>query len=180
MPLLGSCLQLTYTFYILHIVCVCVYVCVLYSFMNNHSDMATRWDQGEAQEKNKTKFVILWRLEAGPYGKDPRGEAEVGGGGAALRLWSLLRFPQERKASLGAQMVKNLPTMQETWVRSCGAGNGNLLRYSCLEDSMNRGAWWATVHGVAKSQTWVSKRLTHTHTHTQGRQSRVDAQLRIV
>ena len=34
-----------------------------------------------------------------------------------------------------------------------GEGNGNLLQYSCLKNSMDRGAWWATVHGVAKSQT---------------------------
>ena len=34
--------------------------------------------------------------------------------------------------------------------RSPGAGNGNLLQYSCLEDSMARGVWWATVHGVAR------------------------------
>ena len=40
--------------------------------------------------------------------------------------------------------------------RSCGVGNGNLLQYSCLENSMNRGAWWATVHGIAKSLTWLS------------------------
>ena len=37
--------------------------------------------------------------------------------------------------------------------RSPGGGNGNPLQYSCLENSMDRGAWWATVHGVAKSQT---------------------------
>jgi len=35
--------------------------------------------------------------------------------------------------------------------RSPGEGNGNSLQYSCLENSMDRGAWWATVHGVAKS-----------------------------
>ena len=35
--------------------------------------------------------------------------------------------------------------------RSPGGGNGNALQYSCLENSMDRGAWWATVHGVAKS-----------------------------
>ena len=34
--------------------------------------------------------------------------------------------------------------------KSPGGGNGNLLQYSCLENSMDRGAWWATVHGVAK------------------------------
>ena len=37
--------------------------------------------------------------------------------------------------------------------RSPGEGNGNPLQYSCLENPMDRGAWWATVHGVAKSQT---------------------------
>jgi len=40
--------------------------------------------------------------------------------------------------------------------RSPGEGNGNLLQYSCLENFMDGGAWWATVHGVAKSQTWLS------------------------
>ena len=36
---------------------------------------------------------------------------------------------------------------------SLGEGNGNLIQYSCLENSMDRGAWWATVHGVTKS--WI-------------------------
>ena len=37
-----------------------------------------------------------------------------------------------------------------------GEGNGNPLQYSCLENAMDRGAWWATAHGVAKSQTRLS------------------------
>ena len=37
--------------------------------------------------------------------------------------------------------------------KSPGGGNGNRPQYSCLENSMDRGAWWATVHGAAKSQT---------------------------
>ena len=37
--------------------------------------------------------------------------------------------------------------------KSPGEGNGNPFQYSCLENSMNRRAWWATVHGIAKSQT---------------------------
>ena len=40
--------------------------------------------------------------------------------------------------------------------RSPGEGNGNPLQYSCLENPMDRGAWWAMVHGVAKSQTHLS------------------------
>ena len=37
-----------------------------------------------------------------------------------------------------------------------GEGNGASLQYSCLENSLDRGAWWATIHGVAKSRTWLS------------------------
>ena len=37
--------------------------------------------------------------------------------------------------------------------KSLGGGHGNLLQYSCLENSMDREAWQATVHGIAKSQT---------------------------
>ena len=40
--------------------------------------------------------------------------------------------------------------------RSPGEGNGNPLQYSCLENPMKGGAWWATVHGVAKSRTRLS------------------------
>ena len=40
--------------------------------------------------------------------------------------------------------------------RSPGEGNGNPLQYSWLENSMDRGAWWATIHGVAKSRTRLS------------------------
>ena len=50
--------------------------------------------------------------------------------------------------------------------RSSGEGNGNPLQYSYLENFMDRGAWWATVCGVAKSWTRLSSSLAHTHTHT--------------
>jgi len=40
--------------------------------------------------------------------------------------------------------------------RSPGEGNGNPLQYSCLENPMDRGAWWVTVHGVAKRQAQLS------------------------
>ena len=54
--------------------------------------------------------------------------------------------------------------MFNPWVRrSSGGGHGNPLRYSCLENSMERGAWWATVHRISKSQTWLKQLIMHTH-----------------
>ena len=47
--------------------------------------------------------------------------------------------------------------------RSSGGGNGNLLHYSCLENSMDKGAWHTTVHEVAESQTQLR---THSHTYS--------------
>ena len=48
----------------------------------------------------------------------------------------------------------------------CGEGNGNPLQYSCLENPMDlRGAWWAAVHGVARSRTWLSNFSFTFHFH---------------
>ena len=61
----------------------------------------------------------------------------------------------------GGAVIKKLPAKSGDardlgsipWLeRYLGVGNGNLLQYSCLENSMDRGAWWATVHGFMKSQ----------------------------
>ena len=66
-------------------------------------------------------------------------------------------------ASLVAQMVKNANAGDVRDVgsipgsgRSPGGGNGSPLQYSCLENLTDRGAWWATVHGVTQSQTRLS------------------------
>ena len=50
-------------------------------------------------------------------------------------------------------------TFEQFWGGGCGEGNGTPLQYSCLENPMGRGAWWAAVHGVAKSRTRL-KRLS--------------------
>ena len=66
------------------------------------------------------------------------------------------------EGSLGGAVVKNLPAnagdigdsgLIPGLGRSPREGNGNPLQYSCLENSMDRGVWQATVHGVANSQT---------------------------
>ena len=69
---------------------------------------------------------------------------------------------------LAAQMVKNPPAnagdtgdtdLVPGLGRSPGEGTGNPVQYSCLENPMDRGAWWATVHGVAKESV-TSELLT--------------------
>ena len=65
------------------------------------------------------------------------------------------------RASLVAQMIKRLPAESDPGSipgsgKSPEVGNGNPLQVSFLGNPMDRGAWWATVHGVAKSRTWLS------------------------
>ena len=67
---------------------------------------------------------------------------------------------------LGGPVVKNLPANAGDsgsipgLGRSPGKGNGNPLQYSCLGNPMDRKAWWATVHGTAKSWTGLSNSTT--------------------
>ena len=77
-------------------------------------------------------------------------------------------------ASQVALVVKNLPVNAgdirdmgsiPRLGRSPGGGNGNPLQYSCLENSMDRGTWWATVHGVTKSWTRLSDFTFSFHFH---------------
>ena len=74
-----------------------------------------------------------------------------------------------------AQLVKHLPTnagdiRDAGWIPGLGkypgAGNGNPLQCSCLENPMDRKAWWTTVQGVTMSQTQLNNSHTHIHTHT--------------
>ena len=71
-------------------------------------------------------------------------------------------------------MLKNLPadagdsgdmSLIPELERSPGEGNGNSIQYSCLENPMDRGAWWATVHGVAKSRIGLSDFAFTFHLH---------------
>ena len=80
--------------------------------------------------------------------------------------WSWIRLNPELwriRASLVAQGILrefacnagNLDLIPRLGI-SPRRGNGYWLQYCCLENSMDRGAWWATVHGVTKSRTWLS------------------------
>ena len=79
-----------------------------------------------------------------------------------VRVVTFLGFPggsEVKDSACNAGDLGSIPGLG----RSPGEGNGNPLQYSCLENPMDRGAWWATVHGVAKSQTRLSN-FTHSLT----------------
>ena len=102
--------------------------------------------QAKAQE-------CRWSLEAGKT-KEVRFSPELSE--RHPRRLTLQFHPSETftGASLVVQGLKNLPANAEDmglipgWGRSSGGGNGNPLQYSCLGNSLKRGAWLAAVHGV--------------------------------
>ena len=85
----------------------------------------------------------------------------------SISSWSLIPIHFNLHGSIyenfpGGSVVKNPPASTRDaglipgLRRSPGGGNGNPLQYSYLENSRDRGDWWATVHGIAKSWTRLS------------------------
>ena len=72
----------------------------------------------------------------------------------SLQIWirRIAGFPGGSEGKVTAYSVGDMGLIPGLG-RSPREGNGNPLQYSCLEKSMDRGAWWATVHGVTKSWT---------------------------
>ena len=76
--------------------------------------------------------------------------------GGAFRVVLVVKNPPTRAGEV--RDVGSIPGSE----RSPGGGHGNPLQYSCLENPMDRGTWWATVHRVAKSRTLLKQLSTHT------------------
>ena len=72
-----------------------------------------------------------------------------------IDIYTLLDFPGGSDGKESAPNARNLGLIPGSG-RFPGEGNGNTLQYPCLENSMDRGAWQATVHGVTKNQTQLS------------------------
>ena len=69
----------------------------------------------------------------------------------------IILFPGGKESACNAGDPGSIPGLG----RSSGEGNGNPLQYSCLENPMDRGHWWATVHG-GRTESDTTERLTHT------------------
>ena len=112
------------------------------------------WEDLLEKETATHSSILAWEI---PWTEEPGGLQCVGLQKSRTRL-SNFTYTHTR-ASLVPQTVKNLPAMQETWVQSLGwedpleqgmTTHSSILAWRILVD---RGAWWATVHGVAKS--WI-------------------------
>ena len=73
-----------------------------------------------------------------------------------VAIWGFPGISEVKASACNAGDLGSIPGLG----RSPGEGNGNPLQYSCLENPMDGGAWWATVHRVAKSRTQLSD-FTH-------------------
>ena len=80
--------------------------------------------------------------------------------GDELLFEGLLGGPSSKESTCNAGATGNAGLTPRSG-KTPGGGNGNLLQYSCLENPMDRGAWWATVYGFAKSQTQLKRLSLH-------------------
>ena len=77
-----------------------------------------------------------------------------------LSWWQFVMYPKETNTiSQSVCLIYRIPNA------SHGESDGNTLQFSCLENPLDEGAWWAAVHGVAKSQIWLSNFTFTFHFH---------------
>ena len=101
-------------------------------------------------QTRKYKWPSITREDSEPYRKSAKPKAAL-----QADFQSIKGFPggsEDKASACKAGDPGSIPGLG----RSPGEGNGNPLQYSCLENPMDRGAWQATVHRVAKSQTRLS------------------------
>ena len=77
-------------------------------------------------------------------------------------IWKSSRWLSAKEFACSARAAGDAVTVPE-WGRSPRGGPGNPLQYSCLGNPRDGGAWWATIHRVAKSQTRMKRLSMHTH-----------------
>ena len=120
-------------------------------------DQEDSLEKGMAAHSSILAWRIPWREEPGSYGPQSLGLKESD----TTERPTLPGFP-------GGAVVKNLPPSagdagDSGLISGSGRfrreGNGKPLQYSCLENAMDRGAWWTIVHGVTKSQSRLSTHM---------------------
>ena len=127
--------------------------------VNGPPAMLETWVQSLGQEDPLEKelathsSILAWKI---PWTEEPGGlqsmESPRVGHDRATNTLGFPRGSASKASACSAGDTRDLGLILESG-KSPGGGSGNPLKYSCLENPMDRGAWWATVHGVAKSQT---------------------------
>ena len=110
---------------------------ILYQLNHKGSPRILEWvayffSSGSPQPRNRTSFSCI----AGKF----------------FTNWAIREAQNGKETTLNARDLGSILGLG----RSPGEGNGNPFLYFCLESSIDRGAWWPTVYGVAKNQAWLS------------------------
>ena len=98
----------------------------------------------------------IFALERQKCSRDNRNVPCLVLGAGYTGLWASQVTLVVKNPPANAGDIRDMGSILESGISS-GGGHGNLLQYSCLENSMDRGAWWATIHRVAKSRTLHSQ-----------------------
>ena len=113
-------------------------------------------------ERKQWGFMFQNKLKRLCFSWDALDLEKRGKNWGSMQIWFKSTSLERSGSSLVAQMVKESTcnegdlSLTPGLGRSPGGGYANPLQYSCLENPMDRGAWQATVHGVADSWTWLS------------------------
>ena len=128
------------------------------------------WEDSPEKETATHSNILAWRI---PWAEEPGRLQYVGSQRAghdwttftSVHLWSRQGFQGGSDGKESACSVGD-PGLTPKSGRSIGEGDGYTLQYSWLENSMDRGTWWATVNGLTRvGHDLVTNTHTHTHTH---------------
>ena len=114
--------------------------------------MSLGWEDPLEKEMATHSSTIAWKL---PWTEEPGRLQSIGSQRVGHEWVTSLSLSAGKESTCNAEDAGEVGSIPGLGIRP-GGGHGNPLQYSCLENSMDGGAWWATVHGVAKSWTRMS------------------------
>ena len=122
--------------------------------------VAISFSKGSSWSRDQTQVSMCPSLASEFFTTSTTLNGGVASTGASLVI-------QDKKSTRKAGDAGDLGWIPELG-RSPGGGNGNPFQYFCWKNPVNRGAWWATVHVVTKSQTWLSMHEIRQHSFDSG------------
>ena len=125
----------------------------------SHVLLMPRWSNGFMMSSASSHWEFRPRRRA-RVSQSPSPCRVLGFPSLPKRVWTSQVVLVVRNLSINAGDLRDMGLIPGSG-RSPGGGHGNPLQYSCLQNPMDRGAWWTTVHGVTKSQTWLKWLSTH-------------------